>query len=185
MTRRPAAIPIRPAHADELVLLQAIEVAAGTLFVHVGMSYISDHDPPSLDRLEGYRQAGRAWVATTGDDRPVAYLIADVLDGNAHIEQVSVHPDFGRQGIGRSLIDGAETWAVDRGLRAVTLTTFADVPWNRPYYARCGFITMEEADMGPELARRWIEETGHGLSRHPRVAMIRPATWQPRSGTTR
>ena len=106
----------------------------------------------------------------------MAYLIADLLDGNVHIEQVSVHPDFGRRGIGRSLIDHTSAWAADRGLRALTLTTFVDVPWNAPYYARCGFTIVAEADMGPELTARWAEEAEHGLGRHARVAMTRPVT---------
>ena len=171
MTRRR---PVRPARADELAVLQEIEVAAGARFAEVGMTYISEHDPPPLDRLEHYRRVGRAWVSTDPADRPVGYLIADLLDGNAHIEQVSVHPDVGRRGVGRSLIDHATAWAADRGLRAVTLTTFTEVPWNAPYYARCGFIPVAEGDMGPELAALWAEERERGLARHPRVAMVRP-----------
>ncbi len=171
MSRRQA---VRPARADELDMLQEIEVAAGGLFAGVGMRHIADHDPPPIDRLECYRQAGRAWVSTDPDDRPVAYLIADLLDGNAHIEQVSVHPDRSRRGIGRSLIEHTETWSHGLGLPAVTLTTFAEVPWNGPYYARCGFTPMTDTEMGPELAARWAEESERGLARHPRVAMIRP-----------
>jgi GNAT superfamily N-acetyltransferase len=140
----------------------------------VGMTYISDHDPPPAELLERYRRDGRAWVSTDSENRPVAYLIADLVDGNVHIEQVSVHPEFSRRGIGRSLIDHTETWAAGRGHGALTLTTFAEVPWNGPYYVRCGFTPMAGPDMGPELAARLAEESERGLGRHPRVAMIRP-----------
>ncbi len=47
-------------------------------------------------------------------DRPVAFFIADLVDGCAHIEQVSVHPGCGRRGIGRSLIYHLEGWAAGR-----------------------------------------------------------------------
>jgi GNAT superfamily N-acetyltransferase len=165
---------IRRARADELGQLRDIEAAAGELFADVGMTSISEHGPPPVEVFERYWRDGRAWVSTDSDDRPVAYLIADRVDGNGHIEQVSVHPDFSRRGIGRSLIDHAEAWAASRGLAALTLTTFAEVPWNGPYYSRCGFTPMAEPDMGPELAARWAEERARGLSVHPRVAMIRP-----------
>jgi ribosomal protein S18 acetylase RimI-like enzyme len=62
----------------------------------------------------------------------VGYVIADVLDGRAHIEQVSVRPASSRRGIGRALVDQVTEWARERGLPAVTLTTFAEVPWNAP-----------------------------------------------------
>jgi GNAT superfamily N-acetyltransferase len=109
-------------------------------------------------------------------DRPVAYLLVDLVDGNAHIEQVSVHPGWGRQGIGRALICHLEGWAAGQGLTAVTLTTFADVPWNGPYYRRCGFRPMTEAELGPELAALRATERARGLDRHPRLAMVKTLT---------
>ena len=78
--------------------------------------------PAKLEVLEHFRRDGRAWVSTSPNDRPVAYLIADMVDDCAHIEQVSVDPVFSRRGIGRSLIDHAAVWAAGRGLRVVTLT---------------------------------------------------------------
>ena len=170
---------IRYPRTDELGRLREIEVAAGGLFASVGMDDISDHEPPPVEVFERYRRAGRAWVATDptedtdGDDRLVAYLIVDLVDGNAHIEQVSVDPSSSHRGIGRSLIDHTEGWAAARGIQALTLTTFAEVPWNGPYYLRCGFIPLANADMGPELAAHWDEELARGLGRHPRLAMIR------------
>ncbi len=166
--------PVRRARTDELGRLRDIEAAAGGLFADVGMTYISEHDPPPVEVLERYRRDGRAWVSTDPNDWPVAYLIADRLDGNAHIEQVSVHPDSSRRGIGRSLIDHLEAWAASRGHAALTLTTFAEVPWNGPYYVRCGFTPMAGGEMGPELTARWAEERARGLGSYPRVAMIRP-----------
>ncbi len=91
---------IRAAVAAELPLLQDIERAAGEPFRSLGMAAIADDDPPSLESLEAYRRAGRAWVAVDAADRPVAYLLAETVDGAAHVEQVSVHPDAARRGVG-------------------------------------------------------------------------------------
>jgi GNAT superfamily N-acetyltransferase len=65
----------------------------------------------------------------------VAFLAAGLVDGNAHVDEVSVHPARARQGLGRSMIEKLGVWARDRGLWALTLTTFEDVPWNAPYGA--------------------------------------------------
>ncbi|MGW0121567.1 GNAT family N-acetyltransferase [Streptomyces sp. NPDC003327] len=171
---------IRAAAPAELPLLQDIERAAGEPFRSLGMAAIADDDPLPLDVLEGYRRAGRAWVAADAADRPVAYLLADTVDGAAHIEQVSVHPRCARQGIGRALIEHLAAAAGEQGLAALTLTTFTEVPWNAPYYARLGFRPLTEGDPALTEGLREISraEAAHGLALWPRVCMrreVRPA----------
>ncbi|MFE7413083.1 GNAT family N-acetyltransferase [Streptomyces laurentii] len=166
---------IRAAEAAELPVLQDIERAAGEAFRPLGMAAIADDDPLPLDVLEGYRDDGRAWVAVDGADRPVAYLLTDTVDGAAHIEQVSVHPDAARRGVGRALIEHLADAARARGLTALTLTTFAEVPWNAPYYARLGFRRVGEGDPALTDGLRAISqaEAAHGLATWPRVCMRR------------
>lgn len=164
---------IRHPTADELTVIQDIEVASGRQFGDIGLQTIADDPPPGAATLAGYRDAGRAWVATDGHDRPVAFLIADLVDGDAHIAQVSVHPGHARRGIGAALIEHLAAWARERGLPALTLTTYTDVPWNGPYYARLGFRPIPDADLTPELRAIRAEEIGRGLDRWPRTAMIR------------
>lgn len=164
---------IRPARRADLPLLQDIERAAGEPFRTLGMSRVADDDPPPLEVLEGFRTAGRAWVTTGSDDRPLGYLLAAPLDGAAHIEQVSVHPSAARRGLGSALIDHAEVRAAHEGLTALTLTTFAHVPWNAPYYARLGFRVLTESGLTGGLRRIRAAEAEHGLDRWPRVCMRR------------
>jgi len=79
----------------------------------------------SVEELTPYVRDGRAFVAVDKTDAPVAYILLDAADCAAHIEQVSVHLAYARQGIGRrTLIDRADTWARGHGLRALTLTTY-------------------------------------------------------------
>ncbi|GAA0492706.1 GNAT family N-acetyltransferase [Streptomyces olivaceiscleroticus] len=162
---------IRAARADELPRLQDIERAAGRCFRDIGMPEIADDAPPPLSVLGRHQRTGLAWVAADDADAPVAYLIAAHVDGNLHVEQVSVHPDSARRGIGRALLARCAEHAVDRRLPALTLTTFADVPWNAPYYARCGFRILDDAEIGPLLQRIRRQEAAHGLDRWPRVCM--------------
>ncbi|WBB51034.1 GNAT family N-acetyltransferase [Verrucosispora sp. WMMA2044] len=164
---------IRAVRQDELPVLQGIERAAGQCFRDIGMPQIADDEPLPLDVLGRYQEAGRAWVATDATDGPVGYLIADLVDGNFHIEQVSVHPAVARRGIGRQLITHLADRAMADDIRALTLTTFADVPWNAPYYARCGFQTLRERDLTNGLRAIRQREAAHGLDRWPRVCMRR------------
>jgi GNAT superfamily N-acetyltransferase len=165
---------IRPATAAELPALQDIERAAGAPFRDLGMPEIADDEPPALDVLERYRGAGRCWVAADERDHPAAYLVAEPVDGALHIEQVSVHPRAARRGVGRQLLAYAADRAREEGLSALTLTTFAEVPWNAPYYARLGFRTLSEADLTPGLRGIRATEAEHGLDRRPRVCMRAP-----------
>ena len=167
---------IRPAEPRDLPRLQEVERLAGAAFRDLGMAAVADDDPPALADLAAHQADGRAWVATdddTDDDTAVAYLLVDVVDGAAHVEQVSVDPAHARRGLGRRLIDTAATWAARRGLDTVTLTTFAEVPWNAPYYARLGFVVVPETDLGPELAAVRRHEGALGLDAWPRVSMAR------------
>ncbi|MFB7557458.1 GNAT family N-acetyltransferase [Streptomyces brevispora] len=164
---------IRPARRSDLPLLQDIERAAGEPFRTVGMSLVADDEPPSLDVLDEYRRAGRAWVTVRADDRPLGYLVADPVDGAGHIEQVSVHPSAARRGLGSGLIGHAGSWAAAEGLGGLTLTTFSHVPWNAPYYARLGFRVLTESELTDGLRKIRAEEAEHGLDRWPRVCMRR------------
>jgi ribosomal protein S18 acetylase RimI-like enzyme len=170
---------IRPATPEDLPRLQQIERAAGGPFRDLGMARVADDEPPSVDELTTYQRDGRVWVATddgADDDRAVGYLLVDVVDAAAHIEQVSVDPAYAHRGLGRELIDTAAAWAARQGLEALTLTTFTDVPWNGPYYARLGFTVVPDDEAGPGLLALRSHERAIGLDAWPRQSMRRPLT---------
>jgi len=96
-----------------------------------------------------------------------------MLDGDPHVEQVSVHPDHAGHGIGASLLAAAEQLARTRGHCRITLTTFRDVPWNGPYYARLGWSVVREAELPPELAATRRHERDLGFDEWPRQAMAK------------
>jgi len=70
--------------------------------------------------------------------------------------------------------DEADRWALRRGLSALTLTTYADVPWNAPYYARLGFGIVADVELYEGLCRIREREEASGLAAWPRVVMRRP-----------
>jgi GNAT superfamily N-acetyltransferase len=152
-------------------MLQEIERLAGERFRSVGLDSVADDEPDSIEVLGDYAIAGRGWVAVDGSDCPVGYAVVDVLDGGAHIEQISVRPDHQGVGVGSALIDRARGWAQETGRLAVTLTAFVDVPWNGPLYAHLGFDVIPEDEIGPELRAVRDAESAHGLDPARRVCM--------------
>lgn len=168
MTNR---LGIRPSRPDEGPALQEIERLAGVRFRDVGLPDIADAEPATIQTLTEYANAGRSWVAVDDDDQPTGYVIVDEVDGDAHIEQFSVRPDHQGTGVGRALVDQVRAWAAENGRSAITLTTFSDVPWNRPLYEHLGFIVLAEHEIGPELRAGRDHEATLGLDPALRVCM--------------
>ncbi|MGW5053217.1 GNAT family N-acetyltransferase [Actinokineospora sp. NPDC004072] len=160
---------IRPATPADFPRLQEIEVAAGQAFRDVGLPEIADHDPPSVEVLAHFTRQGRAWVHDR-DGVAAAYLLAKILDGCAHIAQVTTDPTFRGHRLGQALIDHLQTWARSHSLPALTLTTFRDIPWNAPYYRRLGFVEIPPTGA---LADEVAEEARLGLDPALRVCMRR------------
>ena len=162
---------IRPLHRDDGEDVRAIEWAAGERFRQVGLGHVADDEPASVEELAAYADAGRGWVAVDDNDVPIGYVIVDVVDGNAHVEQVSVHPDHQGRGVGKLLLDRVREWAESCAVPALTLTTFRDVEWNRPLYEHLGFVVLTDDEIGPELAALCRTEAAHGLDPNSRVCM--------------
>ncbi len=176
---------LRVATAADLAVVAAVEGDADRRFAQAGLGQILDLDPvaaePATEQagagLEGAVARNRLVVAVDGsqaEEPVVAFAWWSVLDGDAHLEQVSVTVEAAGRRLGRQLIDWVADQARADGFRALTLTTFADVPWNGPLYRTYGFAVSEPATLGPELSARRQHERRIGLDVLPRVAMRRP-----------
>ena len=164
--------------AGDLPCLAGIERAAGELFRAIGMDDIADDEPPALSVYEHAQEAGLLWVAA-GDGKVVGYVMALQLDGQAHLEQLSVAPAHGRRGLGAALVSAVVAWASALGAPAVTLSTFRDVPWNGPYYERLGFEVVDETAWTPALQAVRAHEAAEGLDVSGRVIMRRRLPSEP------
>jgi GNAT superfamily N-acetyltransferase len=162
---------IRAGRRDDAPALRAIESRAGERFRDVGLDWVADDEPFAIDLLHAYADAGRCWVAVDESARAIGYVLVDVIDGCAHVEQISVEPQSQGHGVGRALLRVVRRWADEHGRAAITLTTFDDVPWNRPLYEHMGFRALDEPEIGPELRAARATEAAHGLDRAPRVCM--------------
>ena len=133
-------VDLRRARSPDASGLREIERRAGQRFPLA--NDIADHEPRSVETFVAYANAGRCLVACDSTDRPVGFLLVDDIDGNAHIEQMSVEPEDQGMGVARSLIDQARAWAKNNRRPGVTLTTFADI--HAPMYTHLGFSVMQD-----------------------------------------
>jgi len=166
---------IRPAAAADAPFLPDIERSSGELFRQFpGLEWIADDGVQSEERHLELIADGVAYVAERPDGGIAAFLNGEVTPEALHIWQVAVHRDRQGSGIGRRLIEAAETLAARRGIGALTLTTFRTVPWNEPYYRRLGFLTLDGEALGPWLEGVLEAEEKAGLPRRQRCAMRKP-----------
>lgn len=105
-------------------------------------------------------------------ERMVGFLVSEPFSRELHIWEMDVHPRFQRMGIGDGLIRAAQIDARNSGFSALTLTTFRDLPWNAPFYARLGFEEVTALDAHPRLAGELSNEADEGLPIERRCAMI-------------
>jgi GNAT superfamily N-acetyltransferase len=134
------------------------------------MPHIAAHEPHSDEELAA---AELVLVATDDEGAPLGYAVVGLVDGHAHLEELGVLPDAGRRGVGTGLLEAVADWARARGDEQLTLTTFRDVPFNAPLYAKRGFAPLDEQDWTPALRDLVAREAGDGLDPAQRVVMRR------------
>jgi len=122
-------------------------------------------------QLQDAQHDGRLWVARAGA-AAVGFAHVEIIEPNAiHLDELDVHPDHGRRGLGTRLVKAVCEWAQARGQLAVTLATFREVPWNMPFYARLGFAEIPTDALTPALRSVVENEARRGLDPARRVVM--------------
>lgn len=163
---------IGPALLEDAVLLPAIERSAGERFRAIqALAWIADANDLSVERYRELIAAGASWVAV--ESVPIGFLCAEAVGDALHIWEMGVALDRQRRGIGRALVDQAIAFARTEGLRAVTLTTFREVPWNAPAYQTMGFSIVPDEQCDPRLSALLDAESAAGFARADRCAMRR------------
>ncbi|SOZ36622.1 GNAT family N-acetyltransferase [Cupriavidus neocaledonicus] len=163
-----AAPRIRLAAVDDLPRLPDIELAAAALFPEVDLpALLRLVSTPAL-ALAAAQREGRLWVAEHGGE-VAGFALASRHGACGYLDEMDVHPDHGRRGIGRALVGTVQDWARAGGLRSLGLTTFAHLRWNAPFYASMGFRQLQDSELCPLLAQALANQRAAGLRQ--RVAM--------------
>lgn len=162
---------VRVVEPQDVPLLHAIEAAGDEQFAAVVDTSHFGRCPPGSWRVE----TGEVLVIGTP---ALGFAHVIDLDGGVHLEEIAVRPAAQRRGLGRTLLRAVYGRVRDRGRDRLTLTTFADVPWNRPWYERQGFTVIDEPTGA--LGRVREQERARGLDvAGPRVAMQRVVRDEP------
>ena len=131
---------IRSARPTDAATIEAIENDADRLLVerlHPGSW------PPAAPGTDRLAQPGFVLVVALDDGDVVGFAHVVEVDGLCHLEQLSVRPEHARRGLGRRLVTASADRARLLGYERITLRTYADVPWNAPFYRSAGFVEEE------------------------------------------
>ena len=163
---------ITAARPKDLPLLANIELAAARLLVgHAPESVLTE--TTSQEEFERSQRDGQLWVALLNDS-PVGFARVRVLEPTVvHLDEIDVHPDHGRRGLGARLVMAVCASAAASGYQSLTLVTFRDVQWNMPFYAKLGFEVIPHDELSPALRSIVEDEVRRGLDITRRVVMRR------------
>jgi GNAT superfamily N-acetyltransferase len=173
----PPGITIRPAAPTDLPLLAAIDDDACRLYDEAGLTVSLAADHPFLQaeqaRWLGAAQRARAFLAIDASGEGVGFAALGEADGLPYLEQLSVRRGAMRRGIGRALLRLAVDEVRRQAGRAIWLTTWNHLPYNRPFYEREGFALVPEPQCGADLLRHLAEQRRWLPAPDQRVAMRR------------
>lgn len=159
----------RPADAEAM---PAIELAAASAFAAepglAGLDFSGSRSEAEFARLI---RKGHCLVAYA-DEAMAGFLVAEPFRRELHIWEMDVLPTCQRRGIGAGLVRAAQIDARNAGFKALTLTTFRDLQWNAPFYARLGFEEVTALDAHMRLSGELANEIDDGLPADRRCAMI-------------
>jgi GNAT superfamily N-acetyltransferase len=161
---------IVPARPHDLASLAAVELAAARLLSEFAPESVLA-ETTSHERFDEARREGHLWVVLA-DETPVGFAHVEAIErGAIHLEEIDIHPDHGRRGLGTRLVLHVCRWAELNGYAFMTLTTFREPPWNMPFYARLGFDVVPETELSPVLRAVVEDECRRGLDPSRRVVM--------------
>lgn len=167
-----SALEIRPGTGDDAPALLEIGARADRLFAAHGFPQIAALPPTTLAAFRGFLAENRSLVAWLGDT-PAGFAICGDAAGSFWLKELAVDPAHGRKGIGSALVAAVIGEASGAGHRSIFLSTFRDVPFNRPFYARLGFVVVDTETASEVLRAQFLREVPAGIDSETRVLMAR------------
>jgi GNAT superfamily N-acetyltransferase len=163
---------IRAAEIDDGDILPALENAAGMVFRTIpALAHLVDGEDLPVARYKELISKRASWVAVDSGSSLVAFLCGETERNVLHLWELGVLPAVQRRGLGRALVNHAIEFAKQESCKAITLTTFREVPWNAPFYESMGFKIVD-LDKHERLSAILRKETKRGLEIELRCAMM-------------
>jgi GNAT superfamily N-acetyltransferase len=163
---------IRLARAEDAEAFHLVEDDAASLLREEPL--LADTVIPPTNSISDYTRIiakGRSLAALSGEDI-VGFAAIRTAGRELHLTELSVLRAHQRRGVGSLLIRAAMIDARNSGYRGITLNTYRDIPWNAPFYARFGFVEVENFEGRPHLQESREGAIALGLPMDRRCAMI-------------
>lgn len=166
---------IRPATCRDLPALHAIERSATELYYEAGFSpaHVDPRGEADMRHLLQYTTV----LVACDDDQPVGYASYYARGPFLHLEEIAVHRDHRRRGIGRALAAQVLRAAHDDPQTThLSLVAFAHAAWALGLYRSLGFEPLASQHGLPhvELLHEFVELAA-AVPATPRIVMVRPA----------
>ena len=118
-------------------------------------------------------EASHVFVGVNEVDWPLGFCAVGALDDEAYLAELGVMRACQRQGLGSMLVDRACDWARENDYSSILLSTFLNVPWNAPFYAKRGFVRLDPTELDKPGIRAQREHEALFLDMSNRVFMRR------------
>ncbi|MFO0553199.1 MAG: GNAT family N-acetyltransferase [Polyangiaceae bacterium] len=120
---------------------------------------------PTRSSNEFYQLPRNHAVRVAEADYNVAGFVAwrDEAPGIAYVEDIGVHPDYQRFGVGRKLMERVFEEAREAGFTEIALRAWDKVDFVQAFYKKLGFSRFEPGSASnPEKLALWYEEKTAG-----------------------
>ena len=164
---------IRLARPDDAEDFHRVEDDAATLLREEPS--LADIPIPPSGTPEHYRRVirqGHCLSAIVGAE-VVGFAAAGRVGRELHLHELSVARAHQGKTIGATLLQALAVDARNTGVQAITLNTYRDIAWNGPFYARHGYVEIENFEGRPHLEESLEAAAALGMPRERRCAMIR------------
>jgi ribosomal protein S18 acetylase RimI-like enzyme len=131
-------INVRPATAGDAIAARACVVAAFEPYI----ARMGKTPAPMLLDYPILIAAGRVWIAEMAARLEGVLVQYETPDG-FYIDTVAVNPGVRGTGVGRALLEFAESEAIRRGFASVYLYTNSKMTENQAFYPKIGYVEYD------------------------------------------
>ena len=148
------ALRVRTASSDDITQICTIDRSATAKFGSIPELADLAEAKDSAPNIQQWLAVGRIYLVVDEQDHALGFIAAHPMDGVLYIAEISTSADHQGKGIGSMLLSSVFQWALVRCTHdgtptaRVSLTTYADVPWNGPWYLKRGFKEVDAATIG-------------------------------------
>jgi len=166
-------LTLRLGTLDDLVALADIEISAASLFPRGKIPHPHESLPYDVMREAIKNQLLFCAELKSPAEKKilVGFAACHLYEQNLHLDEISVDPDFARQGIGSLLVKHIIKESERRKCQGITLSTFSDIPWNAPFYKKFGFAELAYSETPKHVQAMLDEEKSIGLKN--RIGMLK------------